>query len=527
MSIFSRLRKRDSDEAAPPEAASSGKNSPPPTVSPLPPPTAKGGAPASAKAAAAPLPPPLRNAEETNKTAAHDETKAPPSRPAKGSAGMTRAYHAVGPSAVPAPRHPVPVSTGAATTKGPPARPPAPTITNAILSPSELDTGGARGAVSRNGTAAPKATNVANGVLGGSRNAASPVADSGAPREPAPEIGSIDQAFEALFPIGHVGDGIAFADGTSTAADRKAAFATFEELAVAHAAPIRSLMLEVRWGEAQTSWIALARPALLSLRAMSGQLEHAALVAAVDGFDAALGELLRPGVPPAVTGAARDGLLEAYGPLLAALPAAFELEGERNRREPVIVRALLEQVPGLDPLMMDRMVAAGLGRLETLYAAKAEEIAAVAGVPREVGAAAAECVRAFRQATPAPLAALDWTAAADELRALVEELASSHRAFEAAARGWSASDRETKRRTRRGRDVGFAKVTIVLARLGEVDFALYLQKLPFQRRLDELEGLLGRLTAVAAPALAGEAAPPSYDEIEIEKRIESGAHAAP
>ena len=62
-----------------------------------------------------------------------------------------------------------------------------------------------------------------------------------------------DQAFEALFPIGNVGDGIAFADGTSTAGDHKAALATFEELAVAHATPIRSLMLEVRWGEAQTS----------------------------------------------------------------------------------------------------------------------------------------------------------------------------------------------------------------------------------------------------------------------------------
>ena len=280
-------------------------------------------------------------------------------------------------------------------------------------------------------------------------------------------------------------------------------------------------------GRSADELIALARPALRSLRAMSGQLEHASLVTAIDVFDTALGELLRPGVAPTVTGAVRDTLLDAYGPLLAALPTAFELEGERNRREPVIVRALLEQVPGLDPLMMDRMIAAGLGRLETLYAAKADEIAIVAGVPTEVGAAAAECVRAFRQATPAPLTALDGMSAGDELRALLEELCRAHRAFEDASRGWSASDRETKKRTRRGRDIGFAKVTIVLARLGEVDFALYLQKLPFQRRLDELEGLLGRLTAVAAPAPAGEAAPPSYDEIGIGKRIESGAHAAP
>jgi len=204
MSIFSRLRKRDSDETVPPEAASTAKKNPPATVSPPPPPPGKGGAPTSAKAAAVPLPPPFGSAEETTKKAApQDETKPPPSRPAKGSGGMTRAYHAVGTGAVPAPRHPVPVSTGAATTKGPPPRPPAGTMTDgAALSPSEVDAGGARGAVSRNGAGSPKATNVANGVLGDSRNALSAVADNGAPREPATEIGSVDQAFEALFPRG-------------------------------------------------------------------------------------------------------------------------------------------------------------------------------------------------------------------------------------------------------------------------------------------------------------------------------------
>jgi hypothetical protein len=193
----------------------------------------------------------------------------------------------------------------------------------------------------------------------------------------------------------------------------------------------------------------------------------------------------------------------------------------------VIVRALLEQVPGLDPLMIDRMIAAGLGRLETLYRAKGDEIAVVAGLPAEVGAATAERVQAFRRTTPAALAAPDGAAAADDLRTLVEELAEDHQTFEQAARGWSAADRDAKKRTRRKRDLDFARVTIALARLGEVDFALYLQKVPFQRRLEELEGLVGRLTASVLPGRAGEPGAPTYDEIEIEKRIESGAHAAP
>jgi hypothetical protein len=293
--------------------------------------------------------------------------------------------------------------------------------------------------------------------------------------------------------------------------------ATFEELAVGHTAPIRSFMLEVRWGEAQTSWIELARPALKSLRAMASQVEHPTLPAALDAFDAALAELLRPGAAPVLGQSAREALLAAYAPLLAAMPGAFELEGERDRREPVVVRALLEQVSGLEPLMIDRMLAAGLGRLETLYQAKGDEIAVVASVPPDIAEATAARVQAFRRATPAALAAPDGGAAAQELRALVGELGEDIRAFETAARGWSAADRETKKRIRRQRDVDFARVTIALARLGEVDLALRLPKVPFQRRLEELEALSRRLSAAA----------PAEPQIAIEKRTESGAQAAP
>jgi len=133
-------------------------------------------------------------------------------------------------------------------------------------------------------------------------------------------------------------------------------------------------------------------------------------------------------------------------------------------------------------------------------------------------------VQAFRRTTPAALAAPDGAAAGRELRALVGELGADQRAFEEAGRGWSAADRQAKKRARRQRDVDFARVTIALARLGEVDFALHLQKIPFQRRLEELEPLAERL---AASARAGETARPTYDEIEIEGQTESGAHAAP
>jgi hypothetical protein len=509
MSIFSRLRKRDSDAPAPPDAGAGAKE-------PSEPPAAKAVAAATAGKPPAPQ---------------EEPPKAPPGKAAP--AGTTRAYPAAKPAA---PRQAAASPAQARNLPG--MTPQAPSRATAG---HRDDDEKVKGAVPANGVAPAKAAHAANGVAAtsgapatvaasvdrrGAKPSPSPAPQGAPPARPVEEAapmaplsapGSLDQAFEALFPTGGDPAAAARAEGAFTAADRKAMLATFEELAVGHTAPLRSFMLEVRWGEAQTSWIGLARPALKSLRAMAGQVEHATLPVALDAFDAALADLLRPGAPSVVANGSREALLAAYAPLIAAMPRAFELEGERDRREPVVVRALLEQVPGLEPLMVDRMLAAGLGRLEALYQAKSDEIAVVADVPADVAAATVERVQAFRRTTPAALAAPDGGAAARELRGLVGALGEDHREFEAAARGWTEADRETKKRTRRKRDVDFARVTIALVRLGEVDLALRLAKVPFQRRLEELEALTQRL-AVAAP---------SYGQVEIEKRTDTGAQAAP
>jgi hypothetical protein len=347
---------------------------------------------------------------------------------------------------------------------------------------------------------------------------AKPPADDAIEMEALPAGGSIDQALDQLL-AGSVP--VAVQVGTSTESDLRAVMDTFEALAVGHSADVRSLMMEVRWGEAQASWFELARPALKSLRAMSGQVGHDALTKALDGFGAAVDEVLRPGSPPTVAAAQRDKLLAAYAPLVAALPAAFELQGERDRREPIVVRALLAQVPGLEPLMVDKLMAAGLTRLEALFQARADEIAAVTGLAADVAAAIVSGVQAWKRATPAALATPDRGATARELGALVEALETQNAGFEEASRGWSEKDRKAKRRLRREREVTFLQITIVLARLGEVDLALALERASFARRLEELARLMTRLPRAAQPA------PDNTQTRKAEKDVEAGAHAAP
>jgi hypothetical protein len=304
-----------------------------------------------------------------------------------------------------------------------------------------------------------------------------------------PARGSVEIAIEAALGVGAIPT---VAHGTSTPDDLAALRATFEDLAVPYVAEVRGAMMELQWGEAQASWFEMSRPVLRSLRKMAEPVGHTPLVEALDRFDAALGEILAPGQPATPAGPARDALLAAYAPLRACLPRAFELDGERDRREPLIVRALLEQVAGLDPLSIEKLTAAGFGKLSALYAGRADEIAVVSGIDESVAAAIVARVQAFRRATPAGLAAVDTAATLRELTRLVVLARSQHLAFENASRSWAEQDRVGKRQLRRERQLSLLQITIELVRLGEVDLIQRLEKLPFVKKMEEIDELIFR-----------------------------------
>jgi hypothetical protein len=286
--------------------------------------------------------------------------------------------------------------------------------------------------------------------------------------------------------------------GTSTVEDQAAVRATFEELAVGHVSPIRNFMIEVRWGEAQIAWIEMARPAMKSLRAMAEQVEISDLVAALDAFSAALDKVVKQG-GSTIAGEAKDVLLAAYEPLIERWKRAFALDGERDRREPVIVQALLQQVAGLEPLMFDRVFAVGLNRLESLFRANAEEIAVVAELPLEVAAAIVGKVDEFRRTTPAGVASTESPVVRRQIEALITGLESQHLAFDRASQGWSRDNLQNKKRARRDRDVAWLQMKVALARLGEIDFLHRLEKLPFGRRIEDLNRFVREGSAPRPP----------------------------
>jgi hypothetical protein len=283
--------------------------------------------------------------------------------------------------------------------------------------------------------------------------------------------------------------------GVSTAADQAAVRATFEDLSVAHVRPLRNMLIDLKWGEPLAAWLDLARPALKSLRKMAEQVEMSDLVKAIDGFSTALDKAAQAGAAPIEQ--TREPLLAAYAPLVKALPRAFELEGERDRREPIIVQSILRQVAALEPLMVQRLYAVGLGRLDTLLKATAEEIAVVADLPASVASAVVAKVQELRRGADG---AADVANTRRAVQPLVRSLETSQHAYEKAAAGWSPEAVSKKRRYRREREQTFLQIKVVLARAGEVDLVQRMDTHSFARRIEELERYLREAAGAAAQA---------------------------
>jgi hypothetical protein len=283
-------------------------------------------------------------------------------------------------------------------------------------------------------------------------------------------------------------------DGISTAEDLAEVRRLFHEVAVSHVAQVRDVMLELRYGEAQPSWIESTTPALRSLRAMAAQMELADLCAALDEFCVAVDRAVDG--RSRIDDAAKTALLARYQKLVELIPQAFELDAERDRREPIIVEALLHQIEGVEKRTIEKLFAVGLSRLEALLQATADEIAVVAGIRQELADAIVEQFRGYKVAASAALSAPDPLAERRQLGDLLIMMSVQNDEYNHAATKWSDEARARKREARKQRDQTFQRIKVALARLGERDQLARLEKLPFDERIAALD----RYLSAAVPA---------------------------
>jgi chemotaxis protein histidine kinase CheA len=284
------------------------------------------------------------------------------------------------------------------------------------------------------------------------------------------------------------------APGVSTVEDLAEVRRVFNEVAAIHVSQVRDVMLELRYGDAAPAWIESTQPALRSLRSMAAQMELTELCMALDQFcvtvDAAVGGRAR------ISDDAKAELLRRYQRLIELIPQAFELDAERDRREPIIVEALLYQIEGVERRTVEKLFAVGLSRLDALMRATAEEIAVVAGLRQELADAIVEQFRAYRTGASSALSAPDPLAERRQLGDLLIMLCVQNDDHAHHASKWTDEARARKREARKQRDLVYQRIKVALARLGEREQLARLEKLNFDERIATLD----RFLSAAIPA---------------------------
>lgn len=293
--------------------------------------------------------------------------------------------------------------------------------------------------------------------------------------------GSIAFAFDALMSEGTTG-----AAGTA-AVDLAPVRELFAELAANHMRHVRDFMIDVKWGEATREWIEICVPAVTSLRRAAERLELAELALGLDRFGAQLRATgSDPEAPRTLEGEAKERLLDEYGQLVALLPQAFALDRDRSQREAVIIQSLCLSVPDVRKVTIDKLHAAGLTSLQTLFAAKPDEIAQVAGIPEALAARIVERFQAYRSelsnASPQDARAAER----ERLGALTTQLQEQHNGYEEAAGSWAPDAKTKKRELFRAREETWLAISLLLARFGEVERLQGIEKVPFAQRIAQL-----------------------------------------
>ena len=312
-------------------------------------------------------------------------------------------------------------------------------------------------------------------------------------------LGDVDARFAAILEPDTDGGPASVHEGRAVnASDLEGVRELFAQLAAKHMRQVRDFMLDLKWGEAPHSWIAVCEPAVRSLHGAAERLEMEELSAGLDLFGEALGTATAASMPM-IDGELRERLIAIYEELIAVMPGAFSLEMDRNQRESVIVHSLLLQIPGVRKVTIERLYAAGLSSLDTMFAAKPDDVADTTGIARDLSERIVAHFQQYRSQLKTTVPDATRTHERERIGALAKQLRAQHDAFEKASDGWSGGDLASKKELRQARAATLLEVNLLLARLGEVERLRAIERLPFDRKVSEIESYLEDAERVYMP----------------------------
>jgi hypothetical protein len=313
------------------------------------------------------------------------------------------------------------------------------------------------------------------------------------PRDPSLPHDDVDNAFAQM-----VSQAPAPPKPGSLAVDeqtKKANAELFRSMAAAHAEPIRDFLLELVVGPSSRLWLDIVSPAIDSIRRGAVELGQQDLVLALDAFQEAMDAATRA-IGSKVDGKEREALVRAHAALAAALPEAFDLAKARDQREPLVVRHLLMQVPGVHKVTIDKLYAAGLASLDALCRSSVDDLVQVGRLERDRADAISSRFRQYwAERASQPVHKTD-DRARKRLTTLLEQLGNAHQAFQ---RAEADEDREKKRDARNARRASAQAINVLLAQLGEVDLVEELERSPTDRRIERIRSYVDVMARARLP----------------------------
>lgn len=271
----------------------------------------------------------------------------------------------------------------------------------------------------------------------------------------------------------------------------------FAQIAANYARPIKRFISELSQGAATKEWIDICRPILQSIMGAAKNMNLDQAVRGMAAFDTILGQAEKSS-QSLFEGELRQQALVSYEELKDIFPDVFQIDKEDQRREDMIIRLLLKQIPRVGRATLAKLYRAGLGSLSSLLMAKPDDLAATTSIPLSLCGRICEKLQQYRAAVEGLPRDATQSSYRTCLTKLVRELRHQEEEIERTLAGAGSKPvLETERHQRRQlRQRCNLQITVMLAELGELVLIQKIQRLSFKRRISKLEKYLEMAVAI-------------------------------
>ena len=275
----------------------------------------------------------------------------------------------------------------------------------------------------------------------------------------------------------------------------------FAQIAANYSQPLRSFVFELRCGTASRDRIEWLRSSLQMIGDAAAKMDLAHAVKRITDFDEVL-LLAQASTQRLLDGDIRSFILDSYQALFEVLPEVFRTGADEQKREDIIIKSLLQQIPGMGRVSFDKLYKAGLGSMHALFLVNKDDLAAATSIPVALCERIAYKFQRYRAEAEGMSQQDPQSGYRVSLTSLVAELRRRHEELESTSAGaaLNAGLATEKRWQRQLRQQCFLQIVATLAELGEVDLIGKIQRLSFRQRLKNLGDHLETLERAAQSA---------------------------